>query len=310
VRDAVQHGVEARPPDVNASRWDSTLEEREDGSLALRLGLRQSDGFREDWARSLVARRDGFYATVESLQRRGGLPKAALVKLAEADAMRSMGLDRRDAAWAVRRLPDALALPLFEAAGAAELAEEPMVDLPAMPLPEHVVADYQTLRLSLKGHPVGFLRALLARQGVTDCATVQAQGDGRRVKACGVVLVRQQPGSAKGVVFMTIEDETGIANCVVWPTLRERFRKEVMGARLIEVQGRIQRSAEGIVHLVAERLVDRTADLSRLSREDMPVPLANADEVRRPIPENRAAGGHGHRHPRNVRVLPKSRDFH
>ena len=310
VRDAVQHGVEARPPDVNASRWDSTLEEREDGSLALRLGLRQIDGFREDWARSLVARRDGFYATVESLQRRGGLPKAALVKLAEADAMRSMGLDRRDAAWAVRRLPDALALPLFEAAGAAELAEEPMVDLPAMPLPEHVVADYQTLRLSLKGHPVGFLRALLARQGVTDCATVQAQGDGRRVKACGVVLVRQQPGSAKGVVFMTIEDETGIANCVVWPTLRERFRKEVMGARLIEVQGRIQRSAEGIVHLVAERLVDRTADLSRLSREDMPVPLANADEVRRPIPDTRAAGGHGHRHPRNVRVLPKSRDFH
>ncbi len=310
VRDAVQHGVEARAPDVNASGWDNTLEEREDGSLALRLGLRQIDGFREEWAASLVARRNGFYATVESLQRRAGLAKAALVKLAEADAMRSMGLDRRDAAWAVRRLPDALALPLFEAAGAAELAEEPMVDLPVMPLPEHVVADYQTLRLSLKGHPVGFLRALLAREGVADCATVQAQADGRRVKACGVVLVRQQPGSAKGVVFMTIEDETGIANCVVWPTLRERFRKEVMGSRLIEVQGRIQRSAEGIVHLVAERLVDRTADLSRLSREDMPTPLANADEVRRPIPDNRAAGGHGRRHPRNVRVLPRSRDFH
>jgi error-prone DNA polymerase len=310
VRDAVQHGVEARPPDVNASAWDNTLEEREDGSLALRLGLRQIDGFREDWASALVARRAGFYATVESLQRRGGLPKAALVRLAEADAMRSMGLDRRDAAWAVRRLPDALSLPLFEAAGAAELAEEPMVTLPAMPMPEHVVADYQTLRLSLKGHPVGFLRALLAGEGVMDCAAVQRQGDGRRVKACGVVLVRQQPGSAKGVVFMTIEDETGIANCVVWPTLREKFRKEVMGSRLIEVQGRIQRSAEGIVHLVAERLVDRTADLSRLSREDMPVPLANADEVRRPIPENRVAGGHGHRHPRNVRVLPKSRDFH
>ncbi|MHB2170227.1 error-prone DNA polymerase [Alsobacter sp. R-9] len=308
VRDAVQHGVEARPPDVNASAFDNTLEEREDGTLALRLGLRQIDGFREEWAERLVARRDGFYATVESLQRRGGLPKAALVRLAEADAMRSMGLDRREAAWAVRRLPDAVALPLFEAAGAAELAEEPLVTLPAMPMPEHVVADYQTLRLSLKSHPVGFLRPLLAHEGIVDCTTVQAQGDGRRVKACGVVLVRQQPGSAKGVVFMTIEDETGIANCVVWPTLRERFRREVMGARLIEVQGRIQRSREGIVHLVAERLVDRTADLSRLSREDMPVPLANADEVRRPIPENRAAGGH--RHPRNVRVLPKSRDFH
>jgi error-prone DNA polymerase len=125
------------------------------------------------------------------------------------------------------------------------------------------------------------------------------------------VLVRQQPGSAKGVVFMTIEDETGIANCVVWPTLRDRFRREVMGARLIQVEGRIQRSPEGIVHLVAERLVDRSADLGRLSREPLPVPLANADEVRRPIPETRASGGPTpRRHPRDVRILPKSRDFH
>ena len=311
VRDAVQHGVEARPPDVNASAWDNTLEERADGTLALRLGLRQIDGFREEWALALMRRRGAFYPTVESLQRRADLPKAALVKLAEADAMRSMGLDRRDAAWAVRRLPDAVALPLFEAAGAAELAQEPLVTLPAMPLPEHVVVDYQMLRLSLKGHPVGFLRGLLAREGILDCATVQAQGDGRRIKACGVVLVRQQPGSAKGVVFMTIEDETGIANCVVWPTMRERFRKEVMGARLIQVDGRIQRSAEGIVHLVAERLVDRSADLGRLSHEPLPVPLANADEVRRPIAENRVSGGHSpRRHPRDVRILPKSRDFH
>jgi error-prone DNA polymerase len=311
VRDAVQHGVEARPPDVNASAWDNTLEERADGALALRLGLRQIDGFREDWALALMRHRGAFYPTVESLQRRANLPKAALVKLAEADSMRSMGLDRRDAAWAVRRLPDAVALPLFEAAGAAELAQEPLVTLPAMPLPEHVVVDYQMLRLSLKGHPVGFLRGLLSREGILDCTTVQAQGDGRRVKACGVVLVRQQPGSAKGVVFMTIEDETGIANCVVWPTLRERFRKEVMGARLIQVDGRIQRSAEGIVHLVAERLVDRSADLARLSHESLPVPLANADEVRRPIAENRVSGGHSpRRHPRDVRILPKSRDFH
>ena len=311
VRDAVQHGVEARAPDVNASAWDNTLEEREDGVLALRLGLRQIDGFREDWALALMEHRGAFYSTVESLQRRARLPKAALVKLAEADAMRSMGLDRRDAAWAVRRLPDAVALPLFEAAGAAELAQEPLVTLPAMPLPEHVVVDYQMLRLSLKGHPVGFLRGLLSREGILDCTSVQAQGDGRRVKACGVVLVRQQPGSAKGVVFMTIEDETGIANCVVWPTLRERFRKEVMGARLIQVDGRIQRSPEGIVHLVAERLVDRSADLGRLSHETLPVPLANADEVRRPIAENRVSGGHSpRRHPRDVRILPKSRDFH
>jgi error-prone DNA polymerase len=125
------------------------------------------------------------------------------------------------------------------------------------------------------------------------------------------VLVRQQPGSAKGVVFMTIEDETGIVNCVVWPSLREKYRREVMGSRLILIEGRVQRSPEGIVHVIAERLVDRTGELGRLSREDMPIPLANADEVRRPIPESRASGDHArHRHPRNVRILPKSRDFH
>ncbi|GGH05873.1 error-prone DNA polymerase [Alsobacter metallidurans] len=311
VRDAVEHGVEARPPDVNASFWDNTLEERADGSLALRIGFRQIDGFREEWGKKLVERRSGFYASAESLQRRAGLSKAALVRLAEADAFRSLGLDRRDAAWAVRRLPDDIALPLFEAAGAEELAEEPMVTLPAMPMPEHVVADYQTIRLSLKGHPVGFLRGLFAREGVKDCRAVAAMQNGWRVRVAGVVLVRQRPGSAQGVVFMTVEDETGIANCVVWPTLMERYRKEVMGARLVLIEGRIQRSPEGIVHVVAERLFDRSAELGRLSRDDMPVPLANADEVRRPVAENRTSGGHAIRqHPRNVRILPKSRDFH
>jgi error-prone DNA polymerase len=317
VRDAVEHGVEARSPDVNASAWDNTLEERADGALALRIGLRQIDGFREDWATRLVERRRGCYASVEALQRRGGLPKAALVRLAEADAMRSLGLDRREAAWAVRRLPDDVALPLFEAAGAEELAEEPLVTLPAMPLPEHVVADYQTLRLSLKGHPMGFLRPRFAAERVATCRQVQALADGRRVRAAGVVLVRQRPGSAQGVVFMTLEDETGIANVVVWPSLMERYRKEVMGARLPLVEGRIQRSPEGIVHLVAERLVDRSADLALLAEDrlslqgDMPIPLANADEVRRPVPEGRVSGGHSpRRHPRDVRILPKSRDFH
>jgi error-prone DNA polymerase len=317
VRDAVEHGVEARPPDVNASAWDATLEEREDGALALRLGLRQIDGFREEWAQRIVSRRAGFYASAEALQRRAGLPKAALVRLAEADAMRSLGLDRREAAWAVRRLPDDLALPLFEAAGAEELAEEPLVTLPAMPMPEHVVADYQTLRLSLKGHPIGFLRPRFAAERVVTCRPGQAMADGRRVRAAGVVLVRQRPGSAQGVVFMTLEDETGIANVVVWPSLMERFRKEVMGARLPLVEGRIQRSPEGIVHLVAERLADRSGDLALLAEDrlslqgDMPIPLANADEVRRPVPENRVSGGHSpRRHPRDVRILPKSRDFH
>ncbi|MEI6572617.1 MAG: error-prone DNA polymerase [Alphaproteobacteria bacterium] len=304
VRDATDHGVEARAPDINASRWDATLEERKDHALALRLGFRQIDGFREDWADRISAYRNGFYPSAEMLKRRADLPARALVLLAEADAMRSINLDRREAAWTVRRLPDSDPLPLFEAARIQELADEPLVTLPEMPLSEHVVADYQTLRLSLKGHPMMFLRDLYESEGTLPCTTIRDLADGRRVRAAGVVLIRQKPGSAKGVVFMTIEDETGIANLVVWPSLLERFRKVVMGARLVAVEARAQRSEEGLVHLVVEEIEDRSDDLLLLSQETMPLVLAHADEVKRPVPEGRA------RHPRNARVLPKSRDFH
>lgn len=304
VRDATDHGVEARAPDINASRWDATLEERKDHALALRLGFRQIDGFREDWADRISAYRNGFYPSAEMVKRRADLPARALVLLAEADAMRSINLDRREAAWTVRRLPDSDPLPLFEAARVQELADEPLVTLPEMPLSEHVVADYQTLRLSLKGHPMMFLRDLYESEGTLPCATIRDLADGRRVRAAGVVLIRQKPGSAKGVVFMTIEDETGIANLVVWPSLLERFRKVVMGARLVAVEARAQRSEEGLVHLVIEEIEDRSDDLLLLSQETMPLVLAHADEVKRPVPEGRA------RHPRNARVLPKSRDFH
>ena len=304
VRDATDHGVEARAPDINASRWDATLEERKDHALALRLGFRQIDGFREDWADRISSFRNGFYPSPEMLKRRADLPARALVLLAEADAMRSINLDRREAAWTVRRLPDSDPLPLFEAARVQELTDEPLVTLPEMPLSEHVVADYQTLRLSLKGHPMMFLRDLYESEGTLPCATIRDLADGRRVRAAGVVLIRQKPGSAKGVVFMTIEDETGIANLVVWPSLLERFRKVVMGARLVAVEARAQRSEEGLVHLVVEEIEDRSDDLLLLSQETMPLVLAHADEVKRPVPEGRA------RHPRNARVLPKSRDFH
>jgi error-prone DNA polymerase len=289
---------------VNASRWDATLEERSDHALALRLGFRQIDGFRQDWADEISAYRNGFYPSVEMIQRRAHLPARALILLAEADAMRSLGLDRREAAWEVRRLPDSNPLLLFEAARARELADEPLVTLPTMPLSEHVVADYQTLRLSLKGHPMLFLRDLYQAEGVTACAALRDLAHGRRVRAAGIVLVRQKPGSAKGVVFMTIEDETGIANCVVWPSLLEPFRKVVMGARLVRVDALVQRSEEGIVHLVVEEIFDRSSDLGFLSMETLPVAVANADEVRRPVPEGR------HRHPRLARIMPKSRDFH
>ena len=171
-------------------------------------------------------------------------------------------------------------LPLFAWSETREAGAEPVVQLPEMPLSEHVVNDYQTLRLSLKAHPMSFLRARFAARRVLACDDLRGVKDGAYVAVAGVVLVRQRPGSAKGVVFMTIEDETGIANAVVWPKTLERFRKEVMGARLILIHGRIQRH-EDIIHVVSAKLEDRSDWLQLLSEEagDMKVPVANADDV-------------------------------
>jgi len=177
--------------------------------------------------------------------------------------------------------------------------------LPQMPLPEEVVADYQTIRLSLKGHPMEFLRTMFTEEGVVSCATVAHENDKRRVRCAGVVLVRQRPGSANGVVFMTLEDETGIANIVVWPKVMEKFRKEVMGGRLVEVEGIIQSSPDKVVHLVADRLFDRTSDLIGLANDTLrPYLDINPSEE---TGEKRTAKA---RHPREVRILPASRDFH
>jgi error-prone DNA polymerase len=207
-------------------------------------------------------------------------------------------------------------LPLFEIAIAREQPDEDAQPLPLMPLPEQVVADYQTIRLSLKGHPMEFLRAMFAKERVVTCAAVCDANDRQRVRCAGVVLVRQRPGSAKGVVFMTLEDETGIANIVVWPKVMEKFRKEVMGARLILVEGYIQSSPEQVTHLVAQRMVDRTHDLLGLAddalRRETAVPAGPAlieplNDDRREHPDNPAQKI---RHPRNVRILPPSRDFH
>jgi len=271
----------------------------------------------DDWgARIVAARARRPFTSLEAFARDTRLPKRALILLADADAFRSLGLDRRAALWAVRRLPDDVPLPLFVAATAREQPEEQARPLPLMPLPEQVVADYQTVRLSLKGHPMQFLRGMFAREGIVACRDVSDASDGRRVRCAGVVLVRQRPGSAKGVVFMTLEDETGIANIVVWPKIMERFRKEVMGARLVLVEGRIQSSPEKVVHLVAERLIDRSHDLIALANDAfarkhiLPAGAALIEPLnddRREHPDNPAQKI---RHPRNVRILPPSRDFH
>jgi error-prone DNA polymerase len=295
---------------TNPESWDS-------GSGADAPSRNDGGGSVDDWAERIVAARQRRrFTTLEDFARDTGLPKRALMLLADADAFRSIGLDRRAALWAVRRLPDDVALPLFETTAARELPDENAAGLPDMPLPEHVVADYQTIRLSLKGHPMEFLRPMFASERVIACADVCHERDKKYVRCAGVVLVRQRPGSAKGVVFMTLEDETGIANIVVWPKVMERFRKEVMGARLVLVEGTIQSSPEKVVHLVAERLFDRSRDLGRLADgalgriDAMPVGPALIEPLhddRRQHPENPAQKI---RHPRNVRILPRSRDFH
>jgi error-prone DNA polymerase len=321
-------------------RYDS----RSPGTCALRLGLREIDGLREADAERLVAMRDTPYRDIHDLWRRSGVGRASLETLAAADAFRSLGLDRRQALWAVRGLPKDIPLPLFEHARASETGEEAAVALPVMPLPEHVVNDYRTLRLSLKAHPMRFLRARVTAARIVACAALKTMHDGARVSVGGVILVRQRPGSAAGVVFMTIEDETGVANAVIWPKVLERERKVVMGARLVVVHGRVQRH-EDIIHVVAERLEDRSDWLHLLTEdgEEMEAALANADEVRRPDPgswrssqskpdlplpispadhvkhqgedsrergESRHPRWHPRRHPRNERIIPKSRDFH
>lgn len=304
VRDAREHGVEVRAVDINASAHDNTLEARPDGTLALRLGFRQVDGFSEDWSRALLAARGNGYDSVEDLWKRARLPQRALKILADADAFRALGLDRREALWAVRRLPDDAPLPLFAAAGARELAQEADTALPAMPLSEHVVADYQMLRLSLKAHPMVFLRERFRREGVRTTAEIAALPDGAFARVAGVVLVRQRPGKGNAI-FMTLEDEAGITNVVLWARRFERFRRQVMSARLALVSGRVQKSREGVVHLMAETVDDRTRDLAALSQaHEARTRLSRADEFVHPH-YPRSAG-----HPRNVRILPKSRDFH
>jgi error-prone DNA polymerase len=296
VRDAREHGVEVREIDVNHSDWDCTLEDN-----ALRLGLRQIDGLQHEAGDRLVARRP--YRTVEDLRSRGAVPVHAIQRLAAADAFRSMGLDRRAALWDSRALKQAPDLPLFIHAEERDegLEIEPAM-LPVMPLAEHVVNDYQTIRLSLKAHPMHFLREHYAGKKFVTADQLKNIRDGKRLAIAGLVLIRQRPGSAKGVVFITLEDETGVANLVIWPDVFEKQRKIVMGARLMAVDGVVQ-SEEGVIHVVARRLDDHTDMLRHLSDETMPSTLSQGDGAG----SWRAPAA---RHPRDVEIIPKSRDFH
>ena len=349
VRDAQDHGVEVRPVDVNLSDWDCSLEPgsaprervhprhadmKDDihGTHALRLGFRQISGLSEDHARRIESVRGKGFDSVRDLWLRTRLPPSVLERLAEADAFCSLGLDRRDVLWAVRALQrtgDKDDLPLFRRVQMPEL--EPDADLPPMPPGEQVIEDYRHLQLSLRAHPVSFLRAELDRRGIIPHERLPDVLPGSRVTVGGLVLVRQRPGDAKAI-FMTLEDETGIANTIVWLRTYEIYRPIVLGARLISVTGKLQNES-GVIHIVAERMEDLSSLLRRLSETHECVEtLAHADAVmagddfRRPVVSPR--------HPRAgdslvtalkdkrslvedlartsdpVDVLPKGRNFH
>jgi error-prone DNA polymerase len=248
------------------------------------------------------------FADIDDLRRRAVLPAAALDALAAADALGGLNLSRREGLWAAKGLPRAAPAPLFVAAGLNEADGAPPSALPRPTASQEVMSDYETLRLSLKGHPVSFLRQRLTDLGAVPAGVYERLPDGRRVSVAGVVLVRQRPGEGNAI-FLTLEDETGIANVVLWPRLFEAFRPQVMSARLLLVRGKVQR-ADGVVHLIGETLQDISADLALLSRStQLSAALRPSADAATGSPDPRGRESL-HRHPRNVRILPRSRDFH
>ncbi|MFZ1224519.1 MAG: error-prone DNA polymerase [Dokdonella sp.] len=301
VRDARDCGVEVRAISINHSEWDCTLEPRPDGALALRLGFRQIKGMREEDAAWIKASRGNGYSDVESVWRRAGVKPDTLERLAEADAFTALGLSRREALWAAKALRGPAPLPLFGNDG--EGGEEPVVQLPQMTLGQEVIEDYLSLRLSLRAHPVELLRPRLP-ESLPHERLSQAKG---RITVTGLVITRQRPGTASGVIFLTLEDETGVSNVVVWRRVYETFRKAVIAGRLVRVTGKIERDGP-VVHLIAEKVEDLSPLLATLGRPvEIEVNDGRADETKRP------AGGsvRSTAHPREqAKKLFPSRDFH
>ena len=312
VGDARNHEVEIRPVCVNASRWDCILEAGDRPLLPVRLGLRMVKGLANDHgARIAAAAADSPFTSIEDVWRRSGVPVAALEKLADADAFRSLGLDRRQALWRLRGLGQA-PLPLFAAAEARE--NEPAVLLNAMTEGREVVEDYRSVQLSLRDHPLAFLRPELDRQGAMPAKRLGTLRDGARIYIAGIVLIRQRPGKGN-VTFMTLEDESGIANAIVWQRLFDRYRRTILSSAMVGIKGRLQREGQ-VIHVIADSIEDLTPLLGEVGNRDFP---------HRPGPGDGARNGsHDPRHknrlpPPPVAALPpgrdggmriKSRDFH
>ncbi|MFE0017292.1 error-prone DNA polymerase [Mesorhizobium sp. NPDC059054] len=341
VRDARDHGVEVRDVDINASVWDCTLEKAsfDPGRIvarhadmrgviltdhAVRLGFRQIKGISEDRMGTFVARRGDGYESVRDVWLRSGLDADEIEKLAEADAFRSLGISRRDALWAVRALDGRKAaerLPLFDQPDIRLPDLEPATKLPMMRPGEHVIHDYRSLGLSLKSHPVSFLRERLARNGVTPNALLPSVPDGRRVTVAGLVLVRQRPGNGKAI-FLTLEDEKTVANVIFWERVFQRFRPVIMGARFVQVTGKLQ-CESGVIHIVADKIEDLTPWLSSLL-EQVPPGFAKSADERKPLTgpagQNHTGRPEKRQEPSEQdfraladdaqRVMPKGRNFH
>jgi error-prone DNA polymerase len=298
VSDARAHGIAIHPVSINDSRWDCTLEDTAGPYRAVRLGLRMAKGLANADAAEIVLARAGTpFASVEEMARRTGVSVAALERLAEADAFQAIGLDRRQALWAIRGLADT-ALPLWAAADAGRMPRpegaEPEVALTPMTAGRAVVEDYRSFGLSLRAHPVSFLRPALAARGMIACGDLRTMRDGRRANVPGIVLVRQKPGSAKGIMFITLEDETGIANIVVWPSVFEAHRALVLSARMLAVRGRVQREGE-VIHVIADAIEDLSSLLAGLGSrtDDFPLRSGRGDEAKHggaPDPREHGSG--------------------
>ncbi|MCS3739687.1 MULTISPECIES: error-prone DNA polymerase [unclassified Rhizobium] len=345
VRDAREHGVEIRPVDINESNWDCLLEEAEfnrrtvdfrhaamreiiQTKRAVRLGFRQIKGLSEASMQQLVANRGKGYSSIRDLWLRSGLHKADIERLADADTFHSIRLSRREALWAVRALDAKSAaekLPLFDQVSHIDLQLEPETRLPEMLAGEQVVEDYRYLSLSLKGHPVSFLRNEFRKAGVVRNVDLLTVPNGRRVTIAGLVLVRQRPGSAKGVIFMTLEDETGVANAIVWKKVFEKYRPIVMGARLVKIYGKLQ-SQSGVIHTVVDHIEDMTPALGILQKEARRFGVSDrsdealnptmdprqrklANSLEKAAMEKRLTSSHSEAR-ETANIMPRGRNFH
>ncbi|OUR79703.1 error-prone DNA polymerase [Alphaproteobacteria bacterium 46_93_T64] len=311
VRDFREHGGDVLPVDINKSNWDYLLEpiDVQRRSTALRIGFRQVRGVKKANALQLIERRGDGYDSVRDLYFRSGIDMKTLEELANADAFRSIGLDRRAALWAVQGLAGhggkrgaVEELPLFSKAAAEDelLQKEAEMELPSMPLGQHVVEDYHSLRLSLKAHPISFLRPSLSMSAVLGSADLKSQKSGSRIKVAGLVLARQRPGTAAGVIFMTLEDETGTANIIVWPKKFEIYRRTVLSARVICIEGELQKEQD-VIHVIAHHLEDLSDLLVNEMEEGTSIPTITKPSLGKP---------NLWKHPRTTSVMPKGRNFH